>query len=66
MIALDSLPKWIGWFRYLSFMRYAIEVSLFLHAVHTSNRVCVCFAVMLFLQAFAINEMSGLRFEGPW
>lgn len=27
LIALDSLPEWIGWFKYLSFMRYGIEVS---------------------------------------
>ena len=31
LIALESLPSWISWMKYLSFVRYSLEV-----------RVCVC------------------------
>jgi ABC-type multidrug transport system permease subunit len=40
LISLDSLPVWVAWLRYFSFMKYGIE-------------------------AFSINEMTGLRFQGP-
>lgn len=40
LVSLESLPVWVSWFQYLSFMRYATE-------------------------GFVINEMSGLRFQGP-
>jgi ATP-binding cassette subfamily G (WHITE) protein 2 len=40
LISLDSLPVWVSWFKYLSFMKYGLE-------------------------AFCINEMNGLHFQGP-
>ena len=29
LITLESLPAWIGWMKYLSFVRYIMEVSIF-------------------------------------
>ncbi len=28
LIALESLPDWIGWLQYVSFLRYAVEVRM--------------------------------------
>ena len=27
LVSLESLPVWVSWFQYLSFMRYATEVQ---------------------------------------
>ena len=59
LISLDSLPVWVAWMRHFSFMKYGIEVCIRVYYYY----ICI---IMNATQAFSINEMNGLRFQGPW